>query len=76
MIKLQYFYLKILCLSIKEKVTVNNFLVFLRKNVFEFAMQTSFGYIEGLNSFSLKSRQKLSLKIEQIGSIFKLQFNV
>ena len=39
-IKLQYFYLKILHLSIKVKVTVKNCLVFLRKNAFEFAMQT------------------------------------
>ena len=35
--------------SIKVKVTVKNYLVFLRKNAFEFAMQTSFGSIEVLN---------------------------
>ena len=64
-IKSQYLYLKILHLSIQVKVTVKTYLVFLRKNAFEFAMQTPFGYIVVLNLFSLKTRHKLSLKIEQ-----------
>ena len=51
---------KSLYLSIEVKVTVKNCLVFLQKNAFEFAMQPSFGYIEVLNLFSLKTRHKLT----------------
>ena len=53
--------LKIRNISFKVKEAVKNNLIFLPKNAFDFAMQTSFGYIEVLNSFSLKTRHKLSL---------------